>query len=172
MILQSVPFLDSARAWNRAEPSAGGATAPSTSDSAWAARLRRAARRRGVTLVEVLIVVAIMALIAGGVSFLVLPRYRKAQIDTATTAARTIRQAATLWRSLKGGAGECPTVSRLIEEKEIDPSSSTQDPWGQGYTITCTEDDVTVSSPGPDGKPGTKDDISVGPQGQTGAAEE
>ena len=47
-------------------------------------RLRRAATR-GVTLVEVLIVVAIMALIAGGVSFLVLPRYREAQVKTAKT---------------------------------------------------------------------------------------
>ena len=138
----------------------------------FAAVLRRASRRRGVTLVEVLIVVAIMALISGGVTFFVLPRYRKAQIDTATTTARTLRQAATLWRSLKGAAGECPTVSRLIEDKEIDPASTTQDPWGQPFAVACTDDDVLVSSPGPDGKPGTKDDISVGPQTQPGGGEE
>jgi general secretion pathway protein G len=137
-----------------------------------AARLRRAARRRGVTLVEVLIVVAIMALISAGVGFLVLPKYREAQVKTATTTARTIRQAANMWRSLKGGPGECPTVSKLVEDKEIDPSSSTQDPWGQPFTIVCTDDDATVSSPGPDGKAGTKDDISVGPQTQPGGAEE
>ena len=132
------------------------------------AYLRRARRRRGVTLVEVLIVVAIMALISAGVGFLVLPKYKEAQVKTATTTARTIRQAASLWRSLKGAAGECPSVSKLIEDKEIDSSSSTQDPWGQPFTIACSEDDVTVSSPGPDGKPGTKDDISVGPQTQPG----
>lgn len=132
-------------------------------------RLRRlAAQRRGVTLVEVLIVVAIMALIAGGVSFMILPKYRQAQIDTANTTARTIRQAATMWRSLKGGAGECPSVSRLIEDKEIDPSSTTEDPWGSPFTVTCTSDDVTVSSPGPDGKDGSKDDISVGPGASAG----
>ena len=124
---------------------------------------RLARRRRGVTLVEVLIVVAIMALIAGGVSFMILPKYRQAQIDTAHTTAKTIRQAATLWRGLKGGADECPTVSLLIEEKEIDPSSTTEDPWGQPFVISCTPDDVTVASPGPDGKDGTKDDIAVGP---------
>ena len=124
---------------------------------------RRTQRRRGVTLVEVLIVVAIMALIAGGVSFMILPKYRQAQIDTAHTTAKTIRQAATLWRGLKGGADECPTVSLLIEEKEIDPSSTTEDPWGQPFVISCTPDDVTVASPGPDGKDGTKDDIAVGP---------
>ena len=143
---------------------------PSALALAWQhwAKARRARRRRGVTLVEVLIVVAIMALIAGGVSFMILPKYRQAQIDTAHTTARTIRQAATMWRSLKGGAGECPTVSVLIEEKEIDPSSTTEDPWGQPFTISCTEDDVTVSSPGPDGKQGTKDDVSVGPGGGGG----
>lgn len=133
---------------------------------------RRRARRRGVTLVEVLIVVAIMALISGGVGFFVLPKYRQAQRDTAATTSKTIRQAASMWRSLKGGPGECPTVSKLIEDKEIDPSSTTQDPWGQPFTITCTEDDVTVSSPGPDGKPGTKDDVVVGPQATAGGAEE
>jgi general secretion pathway protein G len=121
--------------------------------------------------VEVLIVVAIMALIAGGVSFLILPKYRQAQIDTANTTARTIRQAATMWRSLKGGPDECPTVSLLIQEKEIDPSSTTEDPWGSSFTITCTEDDVTVSSPGPDGKQGTKDDIAVGPAAGGGEEE-
>ncbi|MBW2526425.1 MAG: prepilin-type N-terminal cleavage/methylation domain-containing protein [Deltaproteobacteria bacterium] len=132
------------------------------------AKARRRGRQRCVTLVEVLIVVAIMALIAGGVSFMILPKYRQAQIDTANTTARTIRQAATMWRSLKGGAGECPTVSVLIEEKEIDPSSTTEDPWGQPFTISCSEDDVTVSSPGPDGKEGSKDDISIGPGGGGG----
>jgi general secretion pathway protein G len=148
-------------AWRRA----------STSSSARAQFTRRGRRDRGVTLVEVLIVVAIMALIAGGVSFLVLPKYRQAQIDTATTTARTIRQAASMWRSLKGGPGECPTVSKLIEDKEIDPSSTTSDPWGQPFTMSCTDDDVTVTSSGPDGKSGTKDDISVGPGAQAGTQE-
>jgi general secretion pathway protein G len=134
--------------------------------------LRKRARRRGVTLVEVLIVVAIMALISGGVGFFVLPKYRQAQRDTAATTAKTIRQAASMWRSLKGGPGECPTVSKLIEDKEIDPSSTTQDPWGSPFVLTCTEDDVTVASAGPDGKAGTKDDVVVGPQGTATGAEE
>jgi len=133
---------------------------------------RRRALRRGVTLVEVLIVVAIMALISGGVAFFVLPKYRQAQRDTCTTTARTIRQAASMWRSLKGGPGECPTVSKLIEDKEIDPSSTTADPWGTPFVVTCTDDDVTVASAGPDAKTGTKDDVVVGPQGTTSGSEE
>ncbi|MSP24103.1 MAG: type II secretion system protein [Myxococcales bacterium] len=125
------------------------------------ARRRRRAMERGVTLVEVLIVVAIMALIAGGVSFLVLPRYREAQIKTAKTSARNIRQVATQYLALKSTGG-CPTVDTLITEKELDAAGDTKDPWGGKYTISCEDDDVTVSSPGPDKKDGTADDIVAG----------
>lgn len=122
-------------------------------------RLRRALAR-GVTLVEVLIVVAIMALIAGGVSFLVIPKYREAQKKNALTTARNIRQVATQYIALKGG--ECPTVQTLIAERELDSAGDTKDPWGSDYTIGCADDDVTVSSPGPDGKDNTADDIVAG----------
>ena len=44
--------------------------------------------QRGVTLFEVLIVVAILAMVAGGVAVFALPRFREAQVDTAVTGAR------------------------------------------------------------------------------------
>ena len=115
--------------------------------------------QRGVTLVEVLIVVAIMALIAGGVGFLVLPRYRESQVKTAQTQARAIRGVATQYVALKGN-GDCPTVPLLISEKELDPENE-KDPWGQVFTLACDADDIQVSSPGPDKQEGTEDDIVV-----------
>lgn len=126
-------------------------------------RLLRSASRagkRGVTLVEVLIVVAIMALIAGGVSFLVIPRYNEAKVKTATTTARNIRQVATQYVALNNA--ECPTVQVLIAERQLDSAGDTEDPWGQPYTISCGEDDITVTSPGPDKQEGTEDDIYAG----------
>jgi prepilin-type N-terminal cleavage/methylation domain-containing protein len=42
------------------------------------ARLRRLRRARGVTLFEVLIVVAILAMVASGVAVFALPKYREA----------------------------------------------------------------------------------------------
>jgi general secretion pathway protein G len=128
-------------------------------------RLRRAATR-GVTLVEVLIVVAIMALIAGGVSFLVLPRYREAQVKTAKTNARNIRNVATQHMAMKG---DCPTVATLIADKELDSAGDTKDTWGGEYTIACSGDDISVSSPGPDKKDSSQDDILVGPNATTTA---
>jgi general secretion pathway protein G len=130
-------------------------------------RLARRLASRGVTLVEVLIVVAIMALIAGGVSFMILPKYRETQIKAATTNASNIRQVATQYVALKSD-GDCPTVQTLIAEKELDSTGDTEDPWGNPFTIMCDTDDIAVSSPGPDKKENTEDDIYVGPAGGEG----
>ncbi len=118
------------------------------------------AAMRGVTLVEVLIVVAIMSLIATTVVVAVIPKFTKAQEDTALNSAREIRNAVVRWRSTRGG-DQCPSVAQLVADKEIDTASKTDDPWGSAFKIECTEEEVTVSSPGRDKKEGTQDDLSV-----------
>ncbi len=131
--------------------------------------LRRVAQR-GVTLVEVLIVVAIIAMVAGGVAVFALPKYREAQKTSAETGARVIRQAVQSWQAANNEIA-CPTVSQLVQEKTLDPGANTNDPWGSPYVLNCTEDDVIVTSSGPDKKKGTKDDIRV-PKTSTSSAEE
>jgi general secretion pathway protein G len=130
--------------------------------------IRRAVRAaaRGVTLVEVLIVVAIMSLIATTVVVAVIPKFQKAQEDTALNSAREIRNAVVRWRATRGG-DQCPTVSQLVSDKEIDTASKIDDPWGSQFKIVCGEDEVTVSSPGRDKKEGSADDLSV-PKGVPG----
>jgi len=128
---------------------------------------RRRRGMRGVTLVEVLIVVAIMALIAGGVGFLVLPKYRDSQVKQATIDARKIRGVATQYVALNGG-GECPTVETLIDARELDSEGGGMDPWGQPFEIACSGDDIQVASNGPDQQAGTEDDIVVGDAGGQG----
>jgi general secretion pathway protein G len=131
-------------------------------------RARRAVAR-GVTLFEVLIVVAILAMVAGGVAFFALPQFKKAQVQTAEGAARIIRQAAQQWQAANNES-TCPTMSQLVQEKHLDPGQNTNDPWGMPFSLNCADEDVTVSSNGPDKKKGTKDDISV-PKGATTPAE-
>lgn len=123
-------------------------------------RLRARRLARGVTLIEVLIVVAILSLIAAGVTVGVLPKFREAQVKTTEQNAREIRNAVNRWRGSKGGS-DCPTISQLVQDKEIDTASKTDDAWGNPYKIQCTDDDVFVSSPGPDKRDGTADDIQV-----------
>lgn len=122
--------------------------------------LRRRRNARGVTLLEVLIVVAIIAMVAGGVAFFALPRFREAQIKTSETGARVIRQAVQSWQA-SNSETNCPTISQLVQDKQLDPGANTNDPWGQPYGLSCSDGDVTVTSSGPDKKKGTKDDIRV-----------
>lgn len=123
---------------------------------------RRRARnsRAGVTLVEVLIVVAIMAMLAGGVALFALPKFKEAQVSTAKTGAQVIRRAVQDWQRVNNESS-CPTMSQLVQGKHLDSASNTDDPWGQAFVLACTDDDVFVMSAGPDKKKDTKDDISV-----------
>jgi len=123
--------------------------------------VRRAVRaaERGVTLVEVLIVVAIMSMMSAAVVVAVIPKFKDAQVKTADQSAREIRNAVTRFRSR--GTDQCPTVTQLVSEKEIDSASKVDDPWGSAFKIECAEDEVYVLSLGPDKKENTADDISV-----------
>lgn len=130
------------------------------SRQALVARLARLRRARGVTLFEVLIVVAILAMVAGGVAVFALPRFQDSQKKTAEAGARTIRMAVQQWQAANNETS-CPTVSQLIQDKQLDSGQNTNDPWGNAYSLNCTDDEVTVISSGPDKKKGTKDDIAV-----------
>lgn len=116
-------------------------------------------QQAGVSLVEVLIVVAIMAMIAGGVSFAILPRMAEARVKTAKQGAQEIRKAVQLWQIENGG--DCPTVSQLKKDGVLDKAGASDDPWGKTFQVKCTDGEVFVSSSGPDAKKGTEDDIEI-----------
>lgn len=116
---------------------------------------------RGMTLIEIMIVVAIIAMVAGGVAVVAIPKMREAQVQQAETGARVIRSAVSQWQLAENEYGECPTVSQLVEDKQLDAGQNTTDPWGEEYTITCADDEVIVSSTGPDKRKGTGDDIII-----------
>jgi hypothetical protein len=69
------------------------------------------------------------------------------------------------WRWLRANPGrDCPTVEDMKADLNLDESFSAQDPWGSRYEIRCFDDydyDVACTSPGPDRKPGTSDDIVI-----------
>lgn len=126
-----------------------------------AKRSRKAASRhlsRGVTLVEVLIVVAIMAVIAGGATILVFPAFKKAKIENAVIGAGVIKQAAELYMNIDAVDDSCPTVKDLVSSKKID-GQKTDDPFGKPYRIVCEGGDIRVWSSGNDRQDGTPDDV-------------
>ena len=124
-------------------------------------RVRRAAlAKRGVTLIEILIVLAIVGLIAGGVAVVAVPKYQEAQKKQAQIDARTIHPAAEKYRVDHPGEG-CPTVELLRDKNELSKASKITDPWESPYKIICGDEDVAVLSLGPDKKEGTADDIRI-----------
>jgi hypothetical protein len=73
---------------------------------------------------------------------------------------RTIRAAIQNWQAATNLAN-CPTVEQLVSEKQLDPGTSARDAWGHPFVLKCTDEEVYVTSLGPDGKPNTADDIRI-----------
>lgn len=119
---------------------------------------------RGVTLIEILIVLAIVGMIAGGVAVYAVPKFKESQIKTAKISAQDLQQIADGWRADNGN--DCPTPQRLKTEKQMSAGSSLNDPWGAPWKISCDGDQTTVISSGPDKKEGTPDDIHFPPDEQ------
>ena len=117
----------------------------------------RRARSRGVTLVEILIVLAIIGLIAGGIAVYAVPKFQQAQKDSARNSEKALHAVAEAWRANHGM--DCPTTQRLKDEKELAASSDINDAWGTPYKIQCDDESTTIVSNGPDKKEGTQDDI-------------
>jgi general secretion pathway protein G len=120
-------------------------------------------RRRGVTLVEVLIVVAIMALVSAAVAVAAIGYFKDAKLKTAATSARSIREAVKAFWMIHD-TPDCPTVTQLVTEGALDEDAPKQDPWGSPWHIECNGNAVVVTSDGPDRKPSTPDDIRVPPK--------
>ncbi len=116
--------------------------------------------QRGVTRFELTIVTAVAGLVALLGLLIVRPRLAAADTDEAEKHASRIRSAAEEWRRDNGNNG-CPTLSQLVHEKRLSQAARMDDPWGERYRLRCTDEEVTVVSPGEDREPNTKDDIRV-----------
>jgi general secretion pathway protein G len=120
------------------------------------ALLRRTARQ-GMTLIEIMIVVVIMALVATGVGIAVIPQLQKAKVQNTKGAVQTVRSAVALYRATNNA--DCATMEQLISDKAIDKSTATRDSWDNEFRIECDGTDITVISAGPDKEFDTADDI-------------
>jgi general secretion pathway protein G len=124
-------------------------------------QVRRAIRRaasRGLTLVELVIVITLIGVLTGAIAVGVLKAQTSANIGAAKTACDTIRTQTMQWKAMHP-TEDCPTVEQLRTEKDLDTGFSLKDPWGGLYKVSCESDEITCTSPGPDKKEGTDDDI-------------
>lgn len=107
-----------------------------------------------------MIVVTIIAMISGAVAVMATKHAASARLKQAGTDARTLRLAALGAETMQVVEG-CPTVERLRAERVLDKASASVDPWGEPFVIACADEEVTVTSAGPDRRLGSPDDITV-----------
>ena len=117
----------------------------------------RRVREAGMTLVEIMIVIVIMALIGTGVTVALLPNLERASIKTTEDAVQTVRRAMTMYRI--DNPRECPDMQDLLDGEYIDSATSTKDAWDMDFELSCDGRDMVVTSAGPDGQFGNDDDI-------------
>jgi prepilin-type N-terminal cleavage/methylation domain-containing protein len=122
-------------------------------------RLNRRARG-GFSLLEVLVVIAIIAMLSGAVAVAVIKHKEQADISMTRTNAQTIRLGVKSWWVTHDSA-TCPTVKTLVVDGELDKGKVAKDAWQQAWRLKCEDNDITVLSNGPDKLPDTEDDIRV-----------
>jgi general secretion pathway protein G len=109
-----------------------------------------------MTLIEIMIVMVIMALIAAGAGFAIVPALGKAKIKSTQQDAKAIGAAAELYMAENK---DCPTVQKLIDSRILNKKNHTKDAWDNEFNISCEDDGPVVRSSGPDGQMGNDDDI-------------
>lgn len=126
----------------------------------WAENYRKFYRdERGMTLIEIMIVLAIMAAVMGGVLAGIMPALKRSKINQAKMGGGTVQTYAIMYA--EENRGEAPSVQQLIDQGFLQEQQA-QDPWNNTYAIEGDGNSLTVVSSGPDGTMGNEDDVKVG----------
>jgi general secretion pathway protein G len=123
-------------------------------------RQRHRAASRGLTLVELIIVITIIGVLMGAIAIGIFAQKKKADKGTAEIMCKNLRTSALSFKSTHPDV-DCPSPEQLKAEKEIDSTANLKDPWGQPYKLSCDTDEIVCVSSGPDKKEGTDDDVRV-----------
>ncbi len=121
----------------------------------------RGVAQRGVTLIEIMIVLAIIGLIMGVlVGPKVMNAFKESRVKTAFLMLKEYEGAYTRW--VADNEGDCP--EKLEDLLKYTNKKDLKDPWGQSFVMKCgegvpTDSHFGVISLGPDKREGTDDDI-------------
>ncbi len=130
-------------------------------------KLRRIRRSRGMTLIEIMVVLVILGMVAGMIGYNVFQSLKEAQIKTARLDLQAISQGVDLYHVETGNWPDSLVALTPKFLKEL-----RKDPWGNEYQYLRTGDGYDVYTYGPDKAQGGGDDITVhGGEGGTPTAQ-
>lgn len=117
-------------------------------------------RRRGMTLVEIMVVVAIIGMIMGAVAVGAMAQLSRAKVKNTKIIIHTVQEA--LIHYATDNTDNCPkSLDDLVTQKYL--TKKPVDEWGQPLMFTCpgqhNTDGADIVSKGPDKQEGTADDI-------------
>ena len=115
----------------------------------------------GFTLLEIMVVLAIIALIAGGVGAAVFRSFGRAKVQASKLRVKAARDATAQY--MLDNTSNCPKgIEDLVSQKYLDKNNA-KDPWDKPLIFKCPgtndTDSADISSAGPDKQDNTADDI-------------
>ncbi|HEX5748463.1 MAG TPA: type II secretion system major pseudopilin GspG [Archangium sp.] len=110
-------------------------------------------RRRGMTLIEIMVVITILGLIMAAVGVAVIPKLDEAKQDTARLDIANIHNALKLYYTKKGKYPDTGTgLKALVDTQNLEKIPT--DPWGNEYVYMNEGGKPVLMSYGADGTQG------------------
>jgi prepilin-type N-terminal cleavage/methylation domain-containing protein len=117
------------------------------------------ASRLGMTLIEIMIVVTIMAAIIGTATVYIFKSGNRANVNIATTEAKKLLDQVKQYTMTNTSKKAPSNLDQLVKDGYAEEIPT--DPWGNSYTLSVQGNKATITSSGPDSAPGNEDDIVV-----------
>ena len=108
---------------------------------------------RGMTLIEIMVVLVILGLIASAVVIAVFPQLQRARVDRTTLDIGNLDSALKLYNARKGKFPDTTTGLKALVDLEI-IDKMPKDAWGNDYVYTLENGRPVITSYGADGVPG------------------
>jgi len=112
---------------------------------------RRAQNQRGMTLIEIMVVILIMGLIMGTVGFAVFRYLRRSEIKTTKMKVQRVLDAVQEYQAdpdtKKQGDSDCPQSLNVLVPERV-KADMIKDAWNQPLKLACAGEKICVYSVG------------------------